>query len=148
MRIKKTSETTPTMASIVDGYSTSTQDGYSCKYANEYFGGTTLYSNDSGTTGNIELNDTLANYSKIDIQMKQQDDTLYWVETLLNPNGKTLWIAKQQINASTSKYYLFDKRYSLSGTGINKTSANLYSSDSGSYSTYDNIRIIKVIGYK
>ena len=34
MRIKKTSETTPTMASIVDGYSTSTQDGYSCNYVN------------------------------------------------------------------------------------------------------------------
>lgn len=34
--IKKTSETTPTMASIVDGYSTSTQDGYSCNYINEH----------------------------------------------------------------------------------------------------------------
>lgn len=35
MKIKKTSETTPTMASIVDDYSTSTQDGYSCNYVNK-----------------------------------------------------------------------------------------------------------------
>ena len=46
MRIKKTSETTPTMASIVDGYSTSTQDGYSCNYINGLIKHTTI----TGTT--------------------------------------------------------------------------------------------------
>lgn len=35
--IKKISETTPTMASIVDAYSTSTQDGYSANYVNGLF---------------------------------------------------------------------------------------------------------------
>ena len=33
--IIKATNTTPTMASIVDGYSTSTQDGYSCDYIND-----------------------------------------------------------------------------------------------------------------
>ena len=34
MRIKKTSQTTTTQAQVVDGYSTSTIDSYSCNYAN------------------------------------------------------------------------------------------------------------------
>lgn len=47
--IKKTSETTPTMASIVDGYSTSTKDGYSCNYVNKNL----VYSTDEVDTGKI-----------------------------------------------------------------------------------------------
>lgn len=35
MRIKKVSETTPVQAQIVDGYSTSTTDGYSANYINQ-----------------------------------------------------------------------------------------------------------------
>lgn len=35
MRIKKTSETTPTMASIVDDYAASIQDAYSCSFIND-----------------------------------------------------------------------------------------------------------------
>ena len=35
MRIKKTSQTTTTQAQVVDGYSTSTIDSYSCNYANK-----------------------------------------------------------------------------------------------------------------
>jgi hypothetical protein len=34
MRIKKTSQTTPIQAQVIDGYSTSTTDSYSCNYAN------------------------------------------------------------------------------------------------------------------
>lgn len=34
MRIKKVSQTTPAQAQIVDGYSTSTTDGYSANYVN------------------------------------------------------------------------------------------------------------------
>ena len=34
MRIKKVSQTTSTQAQVVDGYSTSTTDSYSCNYVN------------------------------------------------------------------------------------------------------------------
>lgn len=40
MRIKKVSQTTSTQAQVVDGYSTSTTDSYSCNYVN----GTNTYS--------------------------------------------------------------------------------------------------------
>jgi hypothetical protein len=39
MRIKKVSQTTSTQAQVVDGYSTSTIDSYSCNYANNNFQG-------------------------------------------------------------------------------------------------------------
>lgn len=39
MRIKKTSQTTPVQAEIVNAYSTSTEDGYSASYINNTFGG-------------------------------------------------------------------------------------------------------------
>lgn len=35
MRIKKVSQTTSTQAQVVDGYSTSTTDSYSCNYVNK-----------------------------------------------------------------------------------------------------------------
>ena len=38
MRIKKVSQTTSTQAQIVDGYSTSTTDSYSCNYVNNAIG--------------------------------------------------------------------------------------------------------------
>lgn len=47
MRIKKTSQTTPVSAQIVDGYSESTTDGYSQNYINNAFGGTILWTNPS-----------------------------------------------------------------------------------------------------
>lgn len=45
MRIKKVSQTTPTQAQIVDGYSTSTTDGYSCNYINQKTNIITAYLN-------------------------------------------------------------------------------------------------------
>lgn len=44
MRIEKVSQTTPTSAQIVDGYSTSTTDGYSANYVNNYVEGLHTYS--------------------------------------------------------------------------------------------------------
>ena len=47
MRIKKVSQTTSTQAQVVDGYSTSTTDSYSCNYANKL----TTYSTDEIRVG-------------------------------------------------------------------------------------------------
>lgn len=59
MRIKKVSQTTSTQAKIVDGYSTSTVDGYSCNYVNN-LAGKILWTNSDPTqaisqTTNISL---------------------------------------------------------------------------------------------
>lgn len=47
MRIKKVSQTTSTQAQVVDGYSTSTSDSYSCNYVN----GMNTYSTNEIDTG-------------------------------------------------------------------------------------------------
>lgn len=49
MRIKKVSQTTPTQSQIVDGYSTSTADGYSCNYVNG-LNGKILWTNSNPTS--------------------------------------------------------------------------------------------------
>lgn len=46
MRIKKVSQTTSTQAQVVDGYSTSTSDSYSCNYVNS------IIESGSNTNGN------------------------------------------------------------------------------------------------
>jgi len=67
MQIKKISETTPTMASVVDTYSTSTQDAYSCNYVNGKTG-VILYDDANGSTGTITLSDSVSNYTYIEIE--------------------------------------------------------------------------------
>jgi len=63
--IIKAKNTTPTMASIVNGYSTSTQDGYSCDYIN----GKILWTNSSPSSvfapQDITLNSSNYNYLEI-----------------------------------------------------------------------------------
>lgn len=68
MRIKKTSETTPTMASIVDSYSTSTQDGYSCNYVNEC----NSYSTSETLTGKKWINNKPIYRKVVQITMTEQ----------------------------------------------------------------------------
>lgn len=51
MRIKKVSETTSTQAQVVDGYSASTTDSYSCNYVNNNI-------QDSYSTSEVKTNKT------------------------------------------------------------------------------------------
>ena len=68
--IIKAKNTTPTMASVVDAYSESTTDAYSCNYVNNNFqpNGIVLFENASGVMTPITItNDTINNYKYIDI---------------------------------------------------------------------------------
>jgi hypothetical protein len=68
MRIKKVSQPTPIIpgtAQITDSYSTSTDDGYSCNYINSRIA--TLYTNNSGSSADITLNDSVSNYSYLEV---------------------------------------------------------------------------------
>ena len=145
--IIKAVNTTPTMASIVDGHSTSTQDGYSANYVNNNFQlkGTILYQNNSGATGNITLNDAIENYKYYEII----------------PYGNEYQATKNRVgtNSIISKF-AFDGTYiysatetiSLSGTSLTKSGiAGWYGTTSNPYqnqSTSDWYSIYQVIGYK
>ena len=64
-RIKKVSQTTPTSAQIVDGYSTSTADGYSANYINS-LRPTVLWTNPSPTSSFAAQDITVNNLGNYD----------------------------------------------------------------------------------
>lgn len=145
--IIKAVNTTPTMASIVDGHSTSTQDGYSANYVNNNFQlkGTILYQNNSGATGNITLNDAIENYKYYEII----------------PYGSEYQATKNRVGTnSIISRFAYDGTYiysatetiSLSGTSLTKSGiAGWYGTTSNPYqnqSTSDWYSIYQVIGYK
>lgn len=74
MRIKKVSQTTSTQAQVVDGYSTSTTDSYSCNYVNGITG-KILWANsnpdDDFVAQTVTLSESLSNYDKYEIIFKQ-----------------------------------------------------------------------------
>ena len=53
MRIKKTSETTPSMASVVNEINNSTTDTYSCKNIDDRFNGNRIYAQTEIDTGKL-----------------------------------------------------------------------------------------------
>lgn len=144
--IKKISQTTPVSANIVDNYSTSTQDGYSCNYANEHFGGEILYENNSGTNGNVPLSKNISNYSFIEIYA--QKSGCY---------GSTKILAEPNLQFGLSIHNAYDTtdiqqiygRYTLNSNGLQIVKEReLYMNNNGSPGSSNDIYIMKVIGYK
>lgn len=62
-----TSEPEEMQEAIVNEYSESINEAYSCDYANKYYGGVELYSNNAGSSSEITLSDSISNYSRIKI---------------------------------------------------------------------------------
>lgn len=67
--IIKATETTPVQAEVVNDYSTSQENAYSCDYSNKAFGGTLLWTNSSPTASfsNQTVALDLSNYDEIEI---------------------------------------------------------------------------------
>ena len=109
-----------------------------------------LYENNSGTSGNIELNDDIANYSFIEFIAINKDGTTETYPTFKFDTSKTTY-NMSDLSIGVSSYNLFTKSYSKGTTTSGKTTliantGRLYSN--GSYSNYEVLQIIKVIGYK
>ena len=75
--IIKVTNTTPTMASVVNATNNSIEDTYSCDYENKHYGGTLLWQNSNisneFTAQTLSFNDT---YSSYDIIFAQDSGTL------------------------------------------------------------------------
>ena len=77
MKIKKTSETAPTQASVVNQTNNSTEDSYSCNYANQHFGGILLWTNPNPTSSmaaNTEINLSSSDYNILEIYYKAEEN--------------------------------------------------------------------------
>ena len=118
---------------------------------------TTLYSNSSGTTGTVTLNETAANFSRLEIffgKTESNNTVIYRGSVKLNsPNGKiaNLAIAYNITNGSMGQ--LACKCVTVSGTSISNTSntggyMNLYNGRSVEWGSTIEVKIYEVLGYK
>lgn len=79
MRIKKTFQTTVPTGKVLNNYTESNVDTYSCNYINEIdkLFGEVIYESDIGKTDNITLEKDISNYNEIEISAKDANGHLY-----------------------------------------------------------------------
>lgn len=121
---------------------TSNTDTYSCNFIN----GVELFYNSSGTTGQVDLSDSVANYEYIEIFYKQQEYTPIFssVKVYKPSNTQVCLVSMQPGNGGTgivAAYVL------VSGTTITKQDYNIFWTNGGNQHT-DKIYITRVMGYK
>ena len=143
---------------------TSDEYTYTCSYINPILDGLTgysLYSNDSGSNGNITLSDNVSNYEYIEIFYRNVDN-IYSSVRVKNPNTKNVnLLVSVSFTGGTGNPGLFalhSRTINISGTSINTLSIDnngnyyagfaLWENGSPSVEKSNYIYITKVIGYK
>ena len=110
----------------------------------------TLYESTNGTTGNITLSDSAANYDAIEILFGADGYNFY--TKIYDPDGKHFGLMTPYVSGSNANQYLYTSSYLISGTQIQfETASNTGINSSNSifdFGTNSYIRIYKVIGYK
>lgn len=115
--------------------------------------GVILFDNESGSNGSIQLNDSVANYSFIEIYYHDNNGNESSGHPFVNINNKAISLDLQQISSTTTAYWR-STTYQVSGKTITVSSTNqlgYIKYDNGSMNlAYDKnyIYITKIIGYK
>ncbi len=110
-----------------------------------------LYNNDAGTTGNVTLSETSANFSYLEIFYKDEAYNYSSVK-VYSPNGKRASL--QTMKCSSGSIIFYVKLATISGTSISAVAADGYVQlfNSGVTAGYNNslnyILITRVVGYK
>lgn len=111
-----------------------------------------LYDNASGTTGNVTLSETSANFSYIEIYYKTDDE--YYSQKVYSPNGKVVTLLAQTLNTSTPRIFGKTKNVTISGTSINVNNYCQYTINNNTTgylqvsSDRNTIYIMRVVGYR
>lgn len=139
------SGTTPMSAENLKQMETNTENAINV--VNNKFIGTVLYSNETGTTGNINLSDSVANYDYIEIQGRRTG-MIYSSGKLYNANGKTVILTSS--NATDEHIYLYTKVVQINGDVITVERAKLMylNSQMQVFATDNDNYITRVVGYK
>ena len=145
---------------VVDSTSgTQTDKAPSVRAVKDLTAGHVLYSNASGTTGNITLSESAANYVRLEIEFMNVD-ALYDVVDIYEPDGKdvNLSIPFAFTGGVNGLFAIHSRDVSISGTSINtKVDANngpyygalvLWENSTATLEKTNYIKIVKVIGYK
>lgn len=106
--------------------------------------GDTLYSNSSGTTGNITLSSSAANYTMLEI-FYRDNDSVYSCTKVYSPNGKHVTLT---IISGINTQNNYKRRIvSINGTAVN-TTGYCEQDGNGDGRAVNNIYIYAVVGYK
>lgn len=153
MRIRKVTQSPlPTEeASIVDGYSTSTTNGYSCNYVNSLYSGVELYNNSTGTNGSVSLSENTSNFTYLEIFYRSNDWDYNSVK-IYSPYDKNVSLSViHPTSTGATQNYWKTKIIHIGGTSITNTYYSeiaIYNGGNPSISGSNNIYITRVIGYK
>ena len=109
--------------------------------------GTVLYNNATGTTGNITLNDSVANYDYIEIQGKRGSN-YYSSGKLYNINGKNVVLTTTF--TTSGLMYIYSKNIQINGNSITNISSDLayFNGTNQNFDSDDRHFITRVVGYK
>lgn len=112
---------------------------------------TSLYADVSGTSGDVTLSDSAANYDYFEIYYKDRDGNYSFLK-VDTPNGKTVSLMTSSVGGSGTITY-YSKNMDISGTSISNT-ANLgfiRTFNGNAFGSYNNdssyILITKVLGF-
>ena len=111
-----------------------------------------LYENATGTTGNVTLSETCANFTYLQIFSRRDTDGItQWCSWVWQPNGKTFQIGGVRNGSNGDGVWYFAKQVKANGTklevsyskfaGITNTLQVQFGDDTSHY-------IVKVIGWK
>ena len=107
---------------------------------------TVLYSNPSGTNGNITLSDSVANYSSIEIHFRTNDGANYRGSQKLLVSSGTILTSLQYLHCDTvGHYWIKGKEALINGVSITN---NGYIEVGTNTSATNCIYITQVLGYK
>lgn len=112
---------------------------------------TTLYSNNSGTSGTITLNDDIANYSYIDVTFKA-DNGFFSTQSVYEPSGKSMYLFASSAYKNTSTVMTFSSVITFSGTSVtwnidNDSFFAVNTSDTHTFRFERGLYIRKIVGY-
>ena len=107
----------------------------------------TLYNNDSGNNGDVSLNDSVANYSYIEIFFKDNNNMYGGYSKLYNINGKTFDLNIIEAGASTT--YIRRTRYIANGNTLTVSNKGFIAWSPSVQTNYTTnyIYITRVLGY-
>lgn len=110
----------------------------------------TLYENANGTTGNVTLSDDASNYSYLEIFYEKETASSVKVN---DPDGQEVVLLLNYFYTNSNIYQIVEKTVEISGTSITvKTNQSYYINISNgvapSMATENQIKIMKVVGYK
>ena len=155
--IIKAFQSAGTVATVVDNLnSTSATDALSANQGNvikELINATTLYENSTGSSTDITLSENSEDYKRFIIEaINVEEQAICLVPEIIEPNGKKFPIITINTGGGGTKTFLGNSTWQVSGNQIIKTQANwlttLNKNGATELTSYNNVRITKVIGYK